>query len=84
MTLLASWRDHMDSTLQLLEIFVAQAEWWEITSLASLRAHKHAAVVAAFKVSLALDCAVVLACRLIKSDSDPDAYAGDLWNQSDV
>ena len=42
-------------TSQLLEILVTHVERREITRLAALRAHKHATVVAALKVSLTLD-----------------------------
>lgn len=83
-TLIASRRDQMVISLHLLEIFVTHVQRWEIPSFASLRAHKDAIVVAAFKVSLALDCAIILTCRLIQSDADPHTNAGNLWNQSNI
>ena len=69
---------------QLLHIFIAQVEGWEVASLASFGSYEDTVGIAARKVPLALDCAVVLARGLVQRDSDPNADSRNLRNQSNV
>jgi hypothetical protein len=72
------------SASQLLHILVAQIESWKVSSLASLWPYENTAIVAAFKVSLALDGPVVLARGLIEGDANPKADTGDLGHCANI
>jgi len=45
----------------------------EVADLNTLRAHEHAGVGSALEIPLSLDTTVVLACRLVERDADPQA-----------
>jgi hypothetical protein len=68
---------------KLLEILIAHIQRREISRLTPLGPHKDAVIAAAFKVPFPLDTAVVLACRFIKRDADPNAYTGNLRDEAD-
>jgi hypothetical protein len=70
--------------LQFLHILIAHVEHGEVASLTALRSHKNAAVVATLEVALALDCAIVFACRLVEHDANPGTSAWDLGNEANV
>jgi hypothetical protein len=72
------------TVLQLLHILIPHIQNREVTSLAALRSHKDTAVIATFEVALALDCAIVLACRLVERDADPDTDAWNLGDEANV
>jgi hypothetical protein len=69
---------------QLFHIFIAHVEDRKIACFASFRSHKDSIIIATLKVSLALDCAVVLARRLVKCHAHPYTDAGNLGNKSYV
>jgi hypothetical protein len=72
------------TVLQLLHILIPHIQDWEVAGLAAFRSHKDTAVVATFEVALALDCAIILACRLVERDADPDSDAWDLGDEANV
>jgi hypothetical protein len=73
-----------DTASQLLHILITHVEDWEVAGLAALRSYKDTAFVVALEVALTLDCAIVLACRLVERDADPDTDAWNLGNEANV
>jgi hypothetical protein len=69
---------------KLLHILIAQIQSREISSLASLWPNENTAILATFKISLALDRSIVLARGLIERDSNPSANTRNLGNCTDV
>ena len=57
--------------LQLLHILIAHIEGRKVSSLTSFGSNEDTIVLAALKVSLAFDRAVILARGLVKGDSNP-------------
>jgi hypothetical protein len=72
------------SRSKLLQIFITHVQRREIPGLAALRSYKDTAILTAFEVSLTLDRAIVLACRFVKSDTDPNAKTWDLRDQANI
>jgi hypothetical protein len=69
---------------QLLQILIPHVEGGEIAGLAAFRSYKDAVIAGALKVSLALDAAIVLACRFVEGDADPDAYTRYLRDKANI